>query len=147
MLVKSAIAPPRLPSVSARFAGILSGILMLAIAATFARGPALGASPSPDPTSHAPKTQCAGVAGRSPSCPGKMKAAAVVPLEGLDVSRWQATINWPLVKAAGKKFVVMKATEGTGYVDPQYAINRAGAMGVGIDRKSTRLNSSHANIS
>ena len=26
----------------------------------------------------------------------------------------------------------MKATEGTGYVDPMYATNRAGAMGVGI---------------
>ena len=132
MLVKSAIAPPRFPSVSARFAGILSGILMLTIAATFAPGLALGASPSPDPTSQGSTTQCAGVAVRSSNCPSKTKAAAVVPLEGLDVSRWQATINWPLVKAAGEKFVVMKATEGTGYVDPNYAINRAGAMGVGI---------------
>ena len=48
------------------------------------------------------------------------------------MSRWQATINWPQVKAAGKQFVVMKATEGTGYVDPMYATNRAGAMAVGI---------------
>jgi len=44
----------------------------------------------------------------------------VGPLEGIDVSRWQATINWAQVKAAGKQFVVMKATEGTGYVDPNY---------------------------
>jgi GH25 family lysozyme M1 (1,4-beta-N-acetylmuramidase) len=56
----------------------------------------------------------------------------VAPLEGLDVSRWQATIDWTQVKAAGKQFVVMKATQGTAYVDPMYATNRAGAMGVGI---------------
>src|ERR1035437_9770916 len=121
MLVKSAIAPPRFPSVSARFAGILSGILMLTIAATFAPGLALGASPSPAPTSQGPTTQGPGVAVPSSNCPSKTKPAAVAPLEGLDVSRWQATINWPLVKAAGKKFVVMKATEGTGDVGPNYS--------------------------
>jgi GH25 family lysozyme M1 (1,4-beta-N-acetylmuramidase) len=53
-------------------------------------------------------------------------------LEGIDVSHWQEQINWPMVAAAGKKFVIMKATEGTGFVDPMYATNHAGARAAGI---------------
>ena len=99
---------------------------MFTLAATFAPGHALGASPQPVPVPTAPSTTTPAVATPSVAPP----SGALLP--GLDVSRWQATINWPQVKAAGKQFVVMKATEGTGYVDPMYATNRAGAMGVGI---------------
>jgi GH25 family lysozyme M1 (1,4-beta-N-acetylmuramidase) len=53
-------------------------------------------------------------------------------LEGIDVSHWQGPIDWPSVAAAGKKFVIMKATEGTGFVDWMYATNRAGARAAGI---------------
>jgi GH25 family lysozyme M1 (1,4-beta-N-acetylmuramidase) len=53
-------------------------------------------------------------------------------LEGIDVSHWQGQINWPMVAAAGKKFVIMKATEGTGFVDWMYATNHAGARAAGI---------------
>ncbi len=53
-------------------------------------------------------------------------------LEGIDVSHWQGTIDWPRVAAAGKKFVIMKATEGTGFVDWMYATNHAGAKAAGI---------------
>jgi GH25 family lysozyme M1 (1,4-beta-N-acetylmuramidase) len=53
-------------------------------------------------------------------------------LEGIDVSHWQGTIDWPRVAAAGKKFVIMKATEGTGFVDWMYATNHAGARAAGI---------------
>src|ERR1035437_5833072 len=102
MLVKSAIERSRFRPQSARFAGILSGILMLTLAATFAPGDALGASPAPVVSTKGSTTPCSGVGVRSPNCPSKTKAAVVVvPLEGLDVSRWQATTNWPLVKAAG----------------------------------------------
>jgi GH25 family lysozyme M1 (1,4-beta-N-acetylmuramidase) len=53
-------------------------------------------------------------------------------LEGIDVSHWQEQINWPMVAAAGKKFVIMKATEGTGFVDGMYATNHAGSRAAGI---------------
>jgi GH25 family lysozyme M1 (1,4-beta-N-acetylmuramidase) len=53
-------------------------------------------------------------------------------LEGIDVSHWQETIDWPKVAAAGKNFVIMKATEGTGFVDWMYATNHAGAKAAGI---------------
>src|SRR5450631_2721781 len=134
MLVKSAIERSRDRRASARFAGILSGILMFSVAATLTPGQAWGAAPVPVLIPSGPvSTICAGVTVRSATCPKSRSGVSLVaPLEGLDVSRWQATINWPMVKAAGKQFVVMKATEGTSYVDPMYATNRAGAMSVGI---------------
>jgi GH25 family lysozyme M1 (1,4-beta-N-acetylmuramidase) len=53
-------------------------------------------------------------------------------LEGIDVSHWQNTITWSKVAAAGKSFAIIKATEDTTYVDPQYATNHSGAKAVGI---------------
>jgi GH25 family lysozyme M1 (1,4-beta-N-acetylmuramidase) len=52
--------------------------------------------------------------------------------EGIDVSKWQGTINWPMVAAAGKRFVIAKATEGVGYEDGKYDVNKAGAMAAGL---------------
>jgi GH25 family lysozyme M1 (1,4-beta-N-acetylmuramidase) len=95
---------------------------MFALAAMVSPGHARGASPQPVP---AP-------AGPALTTPSQPSPPPVALLPGLDVSRWQTTINWPQVAAAGERFVVMKATEGTEYVDPMYATNRAGAMGVGI---------------
>ena len=53
-------------------------------------------------------------------------------VEGIDVSKWQGDINWSMVRAAGKKFTIAKATEGVGYKDGKYERNKAGAMGEGI---------------
>jgi GH25 family lysozyme M1 (1,4-beta-N-acetylmuramidase) len=51
---------------------------------------------------------------------------------GIDISHYQGTITWSKVKAAGKQFAFMKATEGSSYSDPTYAKNAAGAQAVGI---------------
>jgi lysozyme len=56
------------------------------------------------------------------------------PVQGLDVSHWQGTINWDQVAAAGYKFCFCKATEDTTYVDPTFATNWAGMKRVGIAR-------------
>ncbi len=45
-------------------------------------------------------------------------------LEGIDVSRWQGQPSWRDVKAAGIRYVIAKATQGTTTVDPEYARNR-----------------------
>jgi GH25 family lysozyme M1 (1,4-beta-N-acetylmuramidase) len=64
--------------------------------------------------------------------------ATTTRLEGIDVSHWQGTISWPKVAAAGKRFAIIKATDGlvtsTGalYVDPLYATNHANAKAAGI---------------
>jgi GH25 family lysozyme M1 (1,4-beta-N-acetylmuramidase) len=51
--------------------------------------------------------------------------AGAVP--GIDVSHWQGTIDWAQVAASGKRFAIAKATQGRAYVDPEYAVNKAGA--------------------
>jgi len=53
-------------------------------------------------------------------------------LEGVDVSRWQGWIDYPSLQAAGKRFVIAKATEGIGFLDPMYATNKLGASGAGL---------------
>jgi len=58
--------------------------------------------------------------------------ATTSTLEGIDVSHWQGTISWTKVAAAGKKFAIIKATESTDYVDPQYATNHANAKAAGM---------------
>jgi lysozyme len=51
---------------------------------------------------------------------------------GIDVSHWQGAIDWQKVRGAGKKFALLKATEGTSFVDPKFATYRAGARAAGI---------------
>ena len=65
--------------------------------------------------------------------------AATDVLEGIDVSHWQGTIDWPQVAAAGKSFAILKATDGkaatggTGlFIDPTYASNHAAAKANGL---------------
>jgi len=52
---------------------------------------------------------------------------------GIDVSKWQGTINWSAVKnQGGKEFAFIKATEGVGYVDPTFTTNMNGAFNAGM---------------
>ncbi|KJE26431.1 spore coat assembly SafA domain protein [Geobacillus kaustophilus] len=54
-------------------------------------------------------------------------------MKGIDVSRWQGSIDWNKVKADGIEFVFVKATEGYGYVDPNFEQNVRGAYNAGLD--------------
>src|SRR6266568_7456558 len=62
---------------------------------------------------------------------GENHASAQRPL-GTDVSGYQPSINWTTVKNGGVAFAWSKATEGTGYVNPYFTAQEAGAKGVGI---------------
>jgi GH25 family lysozyme M1 (1,4-beta-N-acetylmuramidase) len=53
-------------------------------------------------------------------------------VEGIDVSTWQGTIDYTKVKAAGKRFVIAKATEGIGLTDPKWTSNKTGALAAGL---------------
>lgn len=57
---------------------------------------------------------------------------ATVP--GIDVSYWNAGIDWPKVRATGQRFVVSKATEGDAYRDPSLVPNWTGAKSAGLLR-------------
>ena len=47
---------------------------------------------------------------------------------GLDVSKWNGTIDWEAVKKAGIQFVIIRAGYGTGYVDPYFKCNIEAAI-------------------
>src|SRR6266542_4118535 len=57
---------------------------------------------------------------------------ATVP--GVDVSYWNAGIDWPKVRAAGQRYVFAKATEGDFYADPTFDDNWRGAKSAGLLR-------------
>jgi GH25 family lysozyme M1 (1,4-beta-N-acetylmuramidase) len=64
--------------------------------------------------------------------PAPVVAQPIGSLPGIDISHHQDTIDWAQVAASGVRFAVAKATEGQTFVDPQYAINRAGAEAAGV---------------
>ena len=55
-------------------------------------------------------------------------------VNGVDVSHYQGTIDWNAAHGAGTAFAFMKATEGTAFVDPQFATNWSGAGAAGVVR-------------
>lgn len=61
-------------------------------------------------------------------CPGP------VTVEGIDVSGYQPNTNWPQVKASGRVFAIVKATENTGYVNPYFKQDWEGIKNVGMLR-------------
>lgn len=52
--------------------------------------------------------------------------------DGIDVSRWQGTINWQQVRQTGKTFAYVKATEGVDYVSPTLDEQFRGAKAAGL---------------
>src|SRR5262245_4923897 len=63
--------------------------------------------------------------------PGVARARAL-PIQGMDVARYQGAIDYQRVYAAGVHFVYMKATEGKDYVDPAFKENWAKARASGM---------------
>ena len=61
-------------------------------------------------------------------------AAAQPAVLGLDVSGHQHSINWGSVASHGAQFAYIKATEGTGYVNPDFAAQYDGAYQARIIR-------------
>ena len=57
---------------------------------------------------------------------------ATVP--GIDVSYWNAGIDWPKVRATGQRYVFIKASESTSYKDPTFDDNWLGARSAGLLR-------------
>lgn len=53
---------------------------------------------------------------------------------GIDVSHWQSVINWAKVRDTGVRFAIIKATEGTNFVDDKFRINWNEAKAAGVMR-------------
>jgi lysozyme len=56
------------------------------------------------------------------------------PVHGIDVSKWQGTIDWQTVRGSGVAFAFIKATEGGDVFDDRFAENWAGAGAAGVPR-------------
>jgi lysozyme len=54
--------------------------------------------------------------------------------KGVDVSYHNGTIDWAKVKGAGNEFAFVRISDGTGFHDPQFATNWAGAHAAGLVR-------------
>ncbi len=65
--------------------------------------------------------------------PGVARATRL-PIQGIDISKWQGDIDWRAVKAAGTQFVFIKATEGGDHVDARFEANWNGAKAAGVAR-------------
>lgn len=50
----------------------------------------------------------------------------------IDVSRYETVTDWAQVRQEGIRGVICKATEGTWYKDPTYAVKRVGARAAGL---------------
>ncbi len=51
---------------------------------------------------------------------------------GIDIAHHQGSIDFAKVKAAGTQFAIIKATEGVGYVDPNFNTYAKGAIAAGL---------------
>jgi len=61
-------------------------------------------------------------------------SATEFPVRGIDVSRYQGTIDWPAVAAGGVTFAFIKATEGGDHRDPRFLENWNGAAAAAVLR-------------
>lgn len=53
-------------------------------------------------------------------------------ITGIDISKYQGTVDFEKVKASGVKYVFIRATEGNTYQDPSFASNIAAARTAGL---------------
>jgi GH25 family lysozyme M1 (1,4-beta-N-acetylmuramidase) len=65
---------------------------------------------------------------------GVSPAAAAPLVRGLDVSGHQSIIDWSAVASAGAQFAFIKATEGTGLINANFASQYDGAYQAGLIR-------------
>jgi len=80
---------------------------------------------APPSATSSPSTRTTPRASRSP----KPKPA----VEGIDASHHQGPIDWARVADHGIAFAYLKASEGTGFVDPRFAAHRRAARRHGVD--------------
>lgn len=57
---------------------------------------------------------------------------AAATVEGIDVSKYQETIDWPAVRAAGKEFAFIRVSDGIHSIDEMFERNWEGAKKAGV---------------
>lgn len=72
------------------------------------------------------------VAGVFPTVCGTRIADA--PVRGIDISKWQGTIDWPAVKQSGISFAVARVSDGSTVKDQTFALNYQAMGAAGLVR-------------
>jgi hypothetical protein len=65
---------------------------------------------------------------------GDRTCAAGATLKGIDVSKYQGTIDWEKVKASGIELAFIRVSDGVSAIDPQLRANWANAKAAGVKR-------------
>lgn len=73
------------------------------------------------------------VSGDARPHPGVARAR-LLPVHGVDVSRWQGSIDWVALRQGGARFAFIKATEGGDHIDPRFREHWEGARAAGVPR-------------
>ncbi|KAJ2978677.1 hypothetical protein NUW58_g7423 [Xylaria curta] len=55
-------------------------------------------------------------------------------VQGFDISHYQSSVNFAAAYNSGARFVIIKATEGTSYIDPKFSSHYTGATNAGFIR-------------
>lgn len=105
---------PMTRTFSAFARGALVGIVAVALSACATTGGLYGAIPG-DNRPHA-----------------GVDRARSMPIQGIDVARYQENVDFDKARAAGIHFVFMKATEGKDYIDPDFQRNWVRARNAGM---------------
>lgn len=106
-------------------------LVSLGLALSACGGGTATPAPRPSPTSASPAPTPSSSPSPTPSpTPPPTKPAY---RDGIDASHHQGPIDWPRVARSGIAFAYLKASEGTGFTDPDFAANRAAATRAGID--------------
>jgi len=75
-----------------------------------------------------------GDAGDAGGQPRARVCAAGDMTKGIDISKWQGTINWPQVKADGVRYAFIRLSDGANTKDAKFTANWSGAKAAGIIR-------------
>ncbi len=91
------------------------------------------ASASAAPASSASASSVAPPITRSPAVtPSATASSTTASIEGIDVSAYQPTVDWPRWATSGVAFAFVKATEGTTWTNRYFTAQRDGARAVGM---------------
>ena len=60
------------------------------------------------------------------------RAPDAYPVHGIDLSRWQADVDWATARRNGVNFAFIKATEGGDILDPRFESHRRAAAAAGV---------------
>ena len=79
------------------------------------------------------RSSTTGTRGDNDPHPG-VNRARTMPIQGLDLARYQGRVDFNAARADGVHFVFIKATEGKDYLDPMFYENWNGARAAGVAR-------------